>query len=190
MLKNRKGFTLIELMIAITIIAILATVGLVTYGRIQKNARISKRAQDLRALQAALETFKTGNGKYPYTGNGGNSGGCLKNTLMPLIPSYMAILPDDPINNSSDAYCYRYSTDSLGTQYRLETKNLPTSEMSSTEYLAQPQLVDPKKDNYTGTYPGGTNAGDQCKNDPGVSGSVIGWAVYNLNSTNCDLVSE
>lgn len=184
--RNGNGFTLIELLITISIIAILATVSVVVYSNLQRNARISKRIQDFQALKQALETFKTSTGKYPGPDNGGSSGGCLAMTLQPLIPSYMQTLPNDPINTANNEFCYRYARSVDGMQYRLHTKNIPVSEMSDADFRSQPQLIDPKQDNMTG----GTNAGDNCRADPGVSGTVRGWAIYSLNATNCDLQSE
>lgn len=55
---NRKGFTLIELMIAIAIVAILATIGFTVYSNAQINARDTKRKQDIDAIAAAIETKK------------------------------------------------------------------------------------------------------------------------------------
>lgn len=59
-LKNKsKGFTLVELLIVIVIIAILATIVLVTYTGAQKKARDSKRQSDLVAINNTLQQFYT-----------------------------------------------------------------------------------------------------------------------------------
>src|SRR3989344_5476362 len=57
--KNiQKGFTLIELMIAIAIVAILATVGFTVFSNTQINARDAKRRQDIDAIATAIEGKK------------------------------------------------------------------------------------------------------------------------------------
>lgn len=56
--SKQKGFTLVEIMVAITIIAVLAAVGIVVFGGVQKQARDSKRSQDLDALATAFEGKK------------------------------------------------------------------------------------------------------------------------------------
>ncbi|EKD90594.1 MAG: hypothetical protein ACD_30C00112G0035 [uncultured bacterium] len=56
--KNSSGFTLIELMITISIIAILAVTGIIIYTGAQKRARDSKRRQDITSITQALETNK------------------------------------------------------------------------------------------------------------------------------------
>ncbi|MBI2601176.1 type II secretion system protein [Candidatus Daviesbacteria bacterium] len=54
--NNPKGFTLIELLVVITIIAILATVGVISYTNVQKRARDDRRIQDVNQIIAAWLT--------------------------------------------------------------------------------------------------------------------------------------
>ena len=62
-----KGFTLVELMIAVSIVAIISSVGLVYFGQSQKLARDAKRKQDLQAITVALELYHQKNKHYPCT---------------------------------------------------------------------------------------------------------------------------
>ena len=59
MRKNSSGFTLVELLVVITILAILTTVGMVIYSGINKRARDSARKSDLYEVSTALEVNKT-----------------------------------------------------------------------------------------------------------------------------------
>lgn len=59
--KPQKGFTLVELMVTIVIVAILALVGLTLFSGLQKQARDSRRQQDLAAIKNALETHYVAN---------------------------------------------------------------------------------------------------------------------------------
>ncbi len=56
--SNPQGFTLVELMVAIAILAILSVAGLIIYSGAQKNARDSRRREDISAIATALETNK------------------------------------------------------------------------------------------------------------------------------------
>ena len=59
------GFTLIELLIVISIISILATIGITVYGGVQRNARDAKRREDINAIANALEVAKGSDTNYP-----------------------------------------------------------------------------------------------------------------------------
>ncbi len=65
-LKNKsKGFTIVELLIVIVVIAILATLVIVTFTGIQQKARDSQRQTDINAVDSHLEAFFAENGYYP-----------------------------------------------------------------------------------------------------------------------------
>lgn len=55
------GFTLVELMIVVAIIAILAVVGISVYSNTQKSARDSRRQADVSSIASAMENKKVAN---------------------------------------------------------------------------------------------------------------------------------
>lgn len=65
-MKNRKGFTLLELLVVIGIIAILVSFATVSYSSAQVRTRDSRRKSDLNAAKNALEQYYAGNNlSYP-----------------------------------------------------------------------------------------------------------------------------
>lgn len=64
---NTLGFTLVELLIAITIIAILSIIGLSVYQSVYKSSRDAKRRSDLKFIQSALEQYHGDQKYYPFT---------------------------------------------------------------------------------------------------------------------------
>lgn len=82
--KDRSsGFTLIELMVVITIIAIIAAVGLIVYSGITKRARDQRRIADVNQIATALEKgYKSG-------------------SYQPILTSDFqnAVIPADPATN-------------------------------------------------------------------------------------------
>ena len=63
--KPSRGFSLIELMIVVAIIGILATIAIPNFIRYQRNAKIGRTAQELRALSDAFFGYYAGRGQYP-----------------------------------------------------------------------------------------------------------------------------
>jgi|GEM_PF-1925194 len=65
-MNNRFGFTLIELIVVITIIGILSTIGFSSYVKIQKTSRASRMAADFQQIELAWKVWKNANDKtYP-----------------------------------------------------------------------------------------------------------------------------
>lgn len=57
MLKLKKAFTLLEILVVIGIIAIMIGMGTASYSTAQKKARDARRKTDLRTIQNALEQY-------------------------------------------------------------------------------------------------------------------------------------
>jgi prepilin-type N-terminal cleavage/methylation domain-containing protein len=64
-MDKKRGFTLLELLVVITCIAILATVIVVATAPARARARDSKRIQDIRQTRNALELYHLDHGTYP-----------------------------------------------------------------------------------------------------------------------------
>jgi prepilin-type N-terminal cleavage/methylation domain-containing protein len=112
--KRKNGFTLIELLVAATIIAVLTTIGVVSFTSTNQRARNGKRKADMEQLRAALELYKSddsaGAGRYPA----GSSYTATTNTLK--TAKYLSDpLPQDPKNVSP--YVYYYSAPAAQTTF-------------------------------------------------------------------------
>ena len=54
-LINKKGFTLIELMVSLTVVSILSVIGVTVFGNAQANARDGKRKAEVETIAKAME---------------------------------------------------------------------------------------------------------------------------------------
>ena len=137
---NRRGFTIVELLVVIVVIGILTAVTVVSYRGISERARDSRRLTDMHNITNLLELYKAQNGSYPapsYNGPGGwesssiNPSGFLDN----LKAVGVGTIPVDPLNSSTsmEYRYYRYGAGShdcdvsLGDFYVLGIINMETS---------------------------------------------------------------
>jgi general secretion pathway protein G len=87
--RNQRGFSLIELIVVVTIIGILAGIALINVGTAQRKARETALKQDLYEIRKAIDNFYADKQRYP-------------NDLNELIPNYMRRIPRDPITMQPD----------------------------------------------------------------------------------------
>ncbi len=97
--KKNPAFTLIEVLVATTIIAVLTAIGVVSYASASRNSRDAKRLSDVEQIRAALEMYRADVGDYPASITFGG-------TLSSADNTYMSPIPQDP---KDPAYSYSYS---------------------------------------------------------------------------------
>jgi prepilin-type N-terminal cleavage/methylation domain-containing protein len=148
----RQGFTLIEILIVVAIIAILASVVLVGLGPTQQSGRDARRLSDLREVQTGLELYYGKCGYYPgasaasgcptswtaatYAGLYGTNG---QDGVLGMSGIGVSSVPTDPSANGK----YYYATDANGDSYILEAKLENLNNSAFTNYQA------PGTSNYT-----------------------------------------
>ena len=103
----KKGFTLLELLVTISIIGILVGIGSVSFSTAQRKGRDSRRQADMTAIQKSLEECYALTTSYPASVTTGGSITCSTQTVMNLVPA-------DPKPGSSYTY-----TVNAGTTYCL-----------------------------------------------------------------------
>lgn len=64
MKRNARGFTIVELLIAIVVIGILATISIVAYNGVQQKARNTQVISVVSAYQKALQLYAAAHGSY------------------------------------------------------------------------------------------------------------------------------
>jgi len=144
--KKTRGFTVVELLIVVTTIAILAGIVIVAYNGVQTKARMAKIEADLKNVQKLVETYKTFNGTYPITNaslnpdwgtsTGRTDANCSVGTkTADWVPGLSTALPQsDGKGKGVGAYpgCYIYASD--GTSYVISAWNALTDAQNSVMY--------------------------------------------------------
>ncbi len=112
--KKSGGFTLLEVLVTATIIAILTAIGIVSYASVNKRSRDVKRKSDLEQVRSALEMYRSdNNGEYPYIQSSYSNPSNLSSSL---VSTYLPAVPDDPDSNKN--YYYRATaTNGVYTNY-------------------------------------------------------------------------
>jgi len=129
--KHQYGFTIVELLIVIVVIAILAAISIVAYNGVQQRGRDSQRKADLQAISKAVELFYVDNGRYPMGGTSwctqiSNTANGYKSGFQGAIAPYLAKISYDPkFEGTSKGYFYRKVTDDSYYLYaELESSDL------------------------------------------------------------------
>ncbi len=148
-LKNNKAFTLVELIVVITVIGILTGgVALSITGNAER-ARDTRRKTDLQQIKAALEFYRSNNieGYYPRTATTGGgqrylTGSNPTYTYPALVPTYMESMPVDPSSTSTNVINYVYApVGPGGAACNNTTVYCTTYTLTATEMEAEPDYV-------------------------------------------------
>jgi prepilin-type N-terminal cleavage/methylation domain-containing protein len=121
--SKKFGFSIIELLVVISIIALLSSALLSNVNNVRKKARDTKRITDLKAIKTAFEWYQTTDpdGNYPNSGGSffSTNGGGLNNSFAPLTTIVGPILPsfpNDPLNITGQfGYYYAVGYKSCGS---------------------------------------------------------------------------
>lgn len=166
MMRQRRGFTLIEMLIVVGIISLFVSIIIASTSGARARARDSRRYADLTQIGTALESYYQANygprgvGSYPSTAVGGvpqwqtvcAAGGVFTTSgatgyVPNLAPTYIASLPTDPLGcPSTGNNGYQYISD--GNDYKIMTN---TTEQG-LECYPNKQYYDPKRPSPSGKY--------------------------------------
>lgn len=90
--KGERGFTLVELMIVMTIIGILASIAIPSYIRSVQKAKEAVLREDLHTLRTSIDSYTVDKEKAPQS-------------LDDLVQAgYLKTIPNDPMTSRSDTW--------------------------------------------------------------------------------------
>jgi general secretion pathway protein G len=90
--RSARGFTLIEILIVVTLVVVLASVSMATYGNSVRRAREAVLKEDLFRMRDAIDQYYADKQKYP-------------SSLQDLVSErYLREIPKDPMTDSADTW--------------------------------------------------------------------------------------
>ena len=98
-MKRDRGFTLLEILLAMTILAIMSTLGVAGYRHHRARAAETVLKQNLQILRHALEQFKADRGKYPAS---------LEDLVREADKRYLREVPTDPVARSNKMWLVEF----------------------------------------------------------------------------------
>ena len=107
---KQYGFTIVELLVTVTIIAMLSVIGFTGYQAVSRGGRDALRKSDLEQIRSALEIYKSENNTYPTV-----STACIADNLS---PDFVNPYPQDP-KQGLYTYCYYPSATTPILSYEL-----------------------------------------------------------------------
>ena len=130
----------------IVVIAILASLTLIGYQKVQASSRGRARAADLTSMRQALERYYTKHGAYPMAVSAGSTAPAYQrrdgaNFLQELVPQAIAELPTvtDGDTSSATSNTYKYNTNAQQTEYKLVY--IQSGAISGDELSAVPEAM-------------------------------------------------
>jgi general secretion pathway protein G len=113
---GRRGFTLIEMLVVMTLIAMLLTLAVPRYFSALDNGRLNVQRQNLATMRDAIDKFFGDQGKYP-------------DSLDELVAKrYLRQVPIDPVSESSTWVVVAPEDTTLGAVYDVQPVPRPGDE--------------------------------------------------------------
>ena len=130
--NTQRGFTLVEMLVVVTVIVMLIFLGLRELWGSTGNARDVERLQMMEELEIAIRLYFEDNGRYPDTcpltggqvrgGPGPVSAGWgaeCDEWIVGLVPKYLPELPEDPSSEDENSRGFFYEPMLNNTEFKL-----------------------------------------------------------------------
>jgi len=191
-IKNSAGFTLIEVLLVVSIISLLSSIVITSTVSARKKARDTVRRQTLKTIATALEMYYSDFGSYPTTTSTGildpasgnylpsnfssdpndafGTGANSDNFIAGLVPKYLSSFPRDPLGGNAPEVDVGVCGPGLWKRaYIYKSNGIDYKFMAQcipeTSVLPSDSLIDPLRDG--GPLPTGTDKFDPTKCDSG-----------------------
>ena len=166
--KTRKGFTLIEILVVVSIIASISSVVLVGIKAAQASGRDAARTSNSLQVRNALALYQNDHNGVPA---GSAAAGCTQKTinstitwdckgssvatvLSPLVPTYISHIPVEMV--STNGLSYEYITPDTNPALGSPSVGVTLTDSASFGYVSEVKSSDPVNNPFVVTVPVGT----------------------------------
>lgn len=141
-LSTRHGFTLVELLVVISIIGILSRLLFANYGELRERGRDSSRKSAMQQMRNSLRLYYNDFQRYPADSTDGEISGCGENGIgicawgtafATNTTQYMSALPLDPLNVAPYQYEYQQTMAGDGFLLTVQLENETDPEATQSQ---------------------------------------------------------
>jgi len=166
---RERGFTLIEMLVVIGIIAVLAAIIIPVYSRAQERARQADCTAHLHAIGIALRMYRQEHHAYPSAYNPVNPthpGGLAELYQSGYLSNFKALrCPDDPDSDNPDQNYSSYDQYYNYLGYQRDAEGTPCTDSSVPATAMETVYTDNTHPNYIDEAPAGLTVGDGIHNE-------------------------
>lgn len=124
-MDKKRGFTFVELLVSVTIMAVMMAAAVVSYSGTNKRSRDAKRKADLEMIRSALEICRSNTGVYP-------AGPITASVQCSDGATTLSVTPSDPLNPATNHTTYTYNRTSTTTYTLSANLELPSDPTAYT----------------------------------------------------------
>jgi general secretion pathway protein G len=125
-LNPKQGFTILEMLVVLAIIAVLSAIGITQFSNAQQKSRDVKRLSDVREIKKALNLYQIDNIRFPIQTTELTITGDDSFSTILEASGFITEVPTDP---QHPGLSYTYQSNSAGSDYDirfcLETDTVP-----------------------------------------------------------------
>jgi len=142
-LIDKKGFTLVELLIVMAIIGLLASIVLISLNIAKKKANDAKRLSDLKQIQIALEMYNDENGSYPNQNCSSTDSG-WRDYNRSSVTEHTAFMSTEGIKEDASGYGYSLEGGQSPLRFKIDAVDSEKGDISnvSIDFSSETYKVD------------------------------------------------
>lgn len=182
MIRRSQGFTIVELVIVITVIAILTAIVTLGFSLAQSKSRDSERVSSVKLIAESLEKYYDQNGEYPPCTAMTDTGSNVSNNTLSGIDKAALVAPQDTAGTTNSIKCTDMTSASQG-DYFAYVGDGSTNCQTGDSCLSFTLKYKIESTGQVGTITGRRNTNIATSGTPTTTASATGFTTANVSWT-------